>query len=395
MDLTYIAQKIADMAGVPIRIFRGTKKICFFSVLPFPADPFDAIKESIPPEKSSISYFVNDDSDYYGFLTAGKDILILGPGRSADMAPQVIRRYADRLNLTDPEQREVFSRSMGSVIHLPLDTLLQTLSMVHYAVNGEKIELEDIKIRQSEQEGISRNIYQEQILAETEEDAGISGLDRYKAFEVEETICDFIRHGDPEGFQKWCEAAPTLRSGVLSPDYLRNLKNTFIVSATLFSRAAIKGGMDFEDALDSCDNYIRQCDAASFPASVTALQYHMALYYASAVEETRSQNMKSDLMRKVNSYIRHNLSKSIRIEEMAQALYLSRGYLSTKFKKDTGITLNRYIHIVKISEARHLLKHSDQSILEISNYLGYSSPGYFSNVFKKYTGMTPGEYAGS
>ena len=77
---------------------------------------------------------------------------------------------------------------------------------------------------------------------------------------------------------------------------------------------------------------------------------------------------------------------------MAQDLFLSRSYLSTKFKKETGMTLSQYIQEQKIEKAKSLLKTTDRSILEIATYLGFSSQGYFQNVFKKLTGMTPKEY---
>lgn len=39
-----------------------------------------------------------------------------------------------------------------------------------------------------------------------------------------------------------------IRGGTLATDQLRQVKNTFVVSVTLVSRAAIQGGMDVEDA---------------------------------------------------------------------------------------------------------------------------------------------------
>ena len=71
---------------------------------------------------------------------------------------------------------------------------------------------------------------------------------------------------------------------------------------------------------------------------------------------------------------------------------MSRRYLSTKFKKETGMTLSQYIQEQKIGKAKSLLKSTDRSILEIATYLGFSSQGYFQNVFKKLTGMTPKDY---
>ena len=90
--------------------------------------------------------------------------------------------------------------------------------------------------------------------------------------------------------------------------------------------------------------------------------------------------------------MRHHLSDSIKTEEIAEALFISRSHLSTRFKQETGLNLTEYIHHIKISEAKHLLKYTDKSLLLISNYLGYSSQSHFTRMFKKLVGVSPMEY---
>ncbi len=62
------------------------------------------------------------------------------------------------------------------------------------------------------------------------------------------------------------------------------------------------------------------------------------------------------------------------------------------FKKETGQTLNDFIHQVKTEKAKALLADRSKSILQISDYLGYSSPSHFSRVFHAYCGVTPAGY---
>jgi AraC family transcriptional activator of pobA len=42
-----------------------------------------------------------------------------------------------------------------------------------------------------------------------------------------------------------------------------------------------------------------------------------------------------------------------------------------------------------LKEALALLKHTDWSIAQIANGLGFEEPAYFTNFFKKYTGSAP------
>lgn len=71
---------------------------------------------------------------------------------------------------------------------------------------------------------------------------------------------------------------------------------------------------------------------------------------------------------------------------------MSRSSLSSKFKKESGVSLNTYITLLKLEEAKHLLLYTDKSLSLISSYLGYSSQSFYSNTFNKYVGQTPKEY---
>ena len=76
----------------------------------------------------------------------------------------------------------------------------------------------------------------------------------------------------------------------------------------------------------------------------------------------------------------------------ADHLGLNRSYLSSQFKKETGINLNDFINLMKIDEATRLLVTTDRSVADIASLLAFSSQSYFQSVFKKHTGMTPLQY---
>jgi len=392
IDIDYLIRKINDMSGVPIRLYKGQELISFHSIVPLNYDPFILYKENVFATELPTGYIMTKEFDYYCFLRFNKtEMMVIGPSRLSDLTEEEIRFLAFSLNVSGDEYEE-FKQGIRAIIHMPLDSLLQILSTLHYVLNNEKIELEDIKIIKSTQDQITENFnydYAESRIYPAEE---IAISDRYKAYQVEQLLCEYIRHGDVAGFLKWCETAPSLRTSMLSKDYLRHLKNTFIVSATLFSRATIRGGMDAENAISLSDNYIEKCEQINLHREITELQFHMVQHFAEQVEKIRLERIDSEIKRKVYIYVQKNISSPISSEDIAEALFMSRSHLSTVFKKTTGINLNDYIHIIKISEAKHLLAYSDKSILQISNYLGYSSQSYFSNVFKKYTGITPKEY---
>jgi AraC family transcriptional regulator len=66
--------------------------------------------------------------------------------------------------------------------------------------------------------------------------------------------------------------------------------------------------------------------------------------------------------------------------------------LSRIFSERTGITLERYIVLLKIERVKELLSYRDLSLSEISYQMGYSSVQYLSTQFKQTTGVTVSEF---
>jgi two-component system response regulator YesN len=92
------------------------------------------------------------------------------------------------------------------------------------------------------------------------------------------------------------------------------------------------------------------------------------------------------------SYIQENYDKKISLKDVAESLNLSKNYLCSIFKKETGDNMSHYINKLRIDKAKMLLHKKDRKIKEIYEEVGYSNQQYFSKVFKKLTGMTVLEY---
>ena len=64
-------------------------------------------------------------------------------------------------------------------------------------------------------------------------------------------------------------------------------------------------------------------------------------------------------------------------------------YLSNLFSEIEGITIEQFIIFQKIEKVKELLVYDELSLSEIGYKLGYSSTAYLSTQFKKTTGLTP------
>lgn len=91
-------------------------------------------------------------------------------------------------------------------------------------------------------------------------------------------------------------------------------------------------------------------------------------------------------------YVREHYQDKLTLGQVAEALGISSGYLSTVFSKHVGESFSNYVAEVKVEKAKELLKEHRYMMYEISDQLGFENPFYFSKVFKKFAGVSPKEY---
>ena len=85
-----------------------------------------------------------------------------------------------------------------------------------------------------------------------------------------------------------------------------------------------------------------------------------------------------------------NISKPI--SELCSLTYFSYSHLTRLFKQFMGMTLQQYLHFLRLDYAAMLLKTTDMSILRISSTIGYDSLSHFTRTFKQAFGSTPSLY---
>lgn len=392
IDLNYICTTIGNLAGMPIRIFQNSAQIFYRSVVYLPKDPITAFRDEILAVDSHVSYFVTPYFHYYGILNSGEYKIIIGPTFQVKQSDQTLRELAFLCDVPKDETKE-FLDGMHSILPMPLDSILQILCVVNYIVNNEKLTINDIAIHEKEQEKLTMTAESERAIFQFDRDINTAELpELHNTLALEQTILNFIRQGDTLRLREWIKDIPAVHGGTLAFDQVRQLKNTFIITAALASRAAIRGGMDIDDAFTLSDAYIQKCELMNTIEQITNLQYHMIFEYTQRVEKLRLVKVPSKFIADITNYVHHHLSEPISTEEMAKALFMNRSWMAVKFKQETNMTLTDFILKEKTEEAKRLLRYTDKPITSISAYLGFSSQSHFSRTFKKYTGSLPNEY---
>lgn len=77
---------------------------------------------------------------------------------------------------------------------------------------------------------------------------------------------------------------------------------------------------------------------------------------------------------------------------LSEDLLLDYSHISSVFTRVEGKSIQHYQQEVKTERIKELLEYDELSIQEIAIDMGYSSPAYLSTQFKKTTGITPSQY---
>ena len=385
-DLVYLCTNIGNLSGIPVRLYHQDKLMFYHSLAALPVDPIRLDLEAVMSVSSHVGYYINSRFYYYGVIVSGTSRIVIGPSRLAAGQDQELREMAFQLDVPADDVPE-FMQGMKQIMQMPLESVMQMLCTINFFVNGEKLVLNDLVGGQDNAFGLEET-RAERSMAE----AGLSPEVLHNSLAVEQTIMNIIRKGDAAALESFVENAPAVRPGVMAADQLRQAKNTFITTATLASRSAIRGGADVEDALSASDAYIRQCELMTDINQITKLNYDMVLFYTKQVQRIRLGHYPTELVMQVANYVQHHLSEAITTDQIADQLFLSRQHLSRRFTQEAGITLAVFIRNEKVEEGKRLLRYTEKSVSAIAAYLGFSSQGHFSKVFRETTGMTPGGY---
>ena len=204
-----------------------------------------------------------------------------------------------------------------------------------------------------------------------------------------------VTNGDVEAVRKNCKQERFLDSdgvGVLSRNPVTNLKYHFVITTAMITRLCKQKGMELEQAYQLSDFYILKMDNCNSIDVISKLHKSMAIDYTEKMLFLKKSSVISKSITLCIDYIYSHINSRITIEELAEHVCLSPSYLSRLFKKELGVPVSEYIIKKKIEKAQNLLRYSDSSIIDIANYLSFSSQSHFIQVFKNTVGLTPKKY---
>lgn len=342
-------------------------------------DPVKVVEEQILSTEKACQIVVSSNFWYYGAVKNGKDTLVLGPIGNLQLTPNE-RKELFFMYSSETDKFDSFWNAIESIDNLALQRFAELLCLVNNLFNDEELQYYNLYLGQAEEL--------------THEGAPIESdtTEKHTSIFFEQEMLTYIKNGDTDGLKNFLLTTNYGGAGVSTSDPLRQAKNNFNATATIVSRAAIDVGMDTETALTLSDNYMQLCELSPTIEETYKLLFNMVMDYTERIAAFSGKNAYSSEIRNAIQYMSNHLTENITSQEIADSLYMSDSRLRAKFKQETGMSVHEYLLILKVNEAKKLLKLTDRSIIQIAYYLNFSSQSHFQNIFKSITGITPKQF---
>lgn len=215
-----------------------------------------------------------------------------------------------------------------------------------------------------------------------------------KSYRYQNQIMDAITRGDRDDVKRALQGMLGEKERFLSriPNQrLRSTKNILFVANTAFRIAAERGNIS-PVILDRISSHYSQAIEQLFSLkSEDQLVLKMAYQYCDVVAARRNNQYSVKVNRALQFIYRH-YREPLSLAGIAKISEASPGYLSRRFKQETGETIFEFINRYRIRMARVYLRYQPKSMMDVALGVGFNDVTYFNRVFKRYVGITPLAY---
>lgn len=306
-------------------------------------------------------------------------VYVLGPFLSAELSENIANETLSRNNISLHLKHKI----MDFLETLPVvsyNSVFPYAILLHYTLNKEKITSSDITTFSKAKE-------------EDEHKSHRTKRDRMRTWKAEQQLMKNIEEGNlnyKDSLSKARSLSYGMRISTGNPS--RQIKNSLLTFISLSARAAIRGGMTPEMAYTISDSYAEKIEQIDQMSDLATVADEMLEEYVRKVHDLKNTKTYSETIQAIKDHIDLHIEEDISLSSLSAISGYSDYYLSRRFKKETGTSINRYIAERKIAQAKAYLLNDDLTIREIAEKLHFASETYFSTVFKKMTGKSPVEY---
>jgi len=95
-----------------------------------------------------------------------------------------------------------------------------------------------------------------------------------------------------------------------------------------------------------------------------------------------------DLLR----WAQDNFHRGVTVSTLASMANLSESHFRARFAREIGISAGKYLRLLRLNEAKRLLRETREPVKGIARRLGYSDVVAFHRAFKNHESITPSQY---
>lgn len=390
-NVLYFCQLQFNLYGIPIRVYDNGKLIAQYRAYELPEDlsaHIDKISNDfIIFSEGQTNVYISDLLTVHALVVDSVNNLsiVLGPMQSVPIteatAKKIIENNTPTINRFNIME---FIKYLDYVPHLSLENVKKIIMSMHIAINGER---SNISKSLNPSDDITAKV-----LSHSEK-LTFGELDKVNNWDIESQTLYYVYNGMTHQLKNlWKNLVFKNNDDYVHSDVIRLTKDICLITLGMVSRVAIYAGVNFEIATYTCEVFVQKIETCTTQYLLLKLRYEIMMHFCELVQELNIKKTNIPVIDFAMDFIQEHIAEKITLSMVAEKLHMSENYLSTLFKKTTGIAFPDYINKLKVQEAKRLILFTDKSLVEISCYLSLSSQSYFQKIFKQFTGVTPGEF---
>lgn len=310
---------------------------------------------------------------------APHSVYVLGPVFNSDISAKTMEQSA-RIFQVGLSWREGFLALMSSLPVVSSVLFFQYALMLHYCVNGEKLNRSDLHFQKWTPSKSAPQEPEEQ-------------HDRMRVWLAERALLNMVREGNLN-YQSVLAKANLMSNGVRAGENNPTLQA--MVSCTSFTslcvREAIQAGISPDTAYRVGDSYIESMVECKSITELRSINHAMYEDFILRVHKHRTNPKVSTQIQACRDYIESHTDQPLTLEILSKQAGYSEYHLSRKFKQEMGVSISTYIRYARVEQAKLLLTTTSEPISKIAIDLQFSSASHFSQVFGEIAGEKPLEY---
>ena len=342
---------------------------------------FEEMRQKTAQKEIPVIHMDEDGIYYLAFADKEENLYLFGPAsvEKLSFAQQIAYR-----------KRHHVKNQNYMVPRVSLACSLNGVALVYYMLTGVQVTEQEImqasELQQTQEP--ASDIAKYQIRNEAEQKPHLAYQDELKwVAQIENGTLDIKENRmTPENLAK-LEQIGTLAS----ENSLKQFEYMAVTSTILASRAAIRGGANTYEVYQMSEVFLQKIAKCKNVMEMLQIHSQVAGEFANQVRLAK-ENRSHDCVEQCKDYIARHRTKKFSLEDVAEAVGKNPSYLSRVFSEQTGMTMQEYALNVRLEAAANLLRHSNEGIGEIAEYLSFPSQSYFGERFKKKYGITPAAY---